>query len=203
MIKIQKWFATLSFLLIFTNALAAPTSPLPLLQDISNRLIFELKRNQATIRNKPEIVYNIVTRILIPHVDTLTMARTALGWEAWQSATPRQRQLFTRQFSTLVIRTYSSALAAYTNEQIRFYPIRGNIDSDHVQVDSVIIRDDGPPINVRYRLIRQGGTWKLYDFSVDGISMITSFRSQFASEFQQSGMNGVLRKLAQHNQANE
>ncbi|MEN9916600.1 MAG: periplasmic binding protein of phospholipid transporter [Pseudomonadota bacterium] len=186
-------------LLVCTMAWAI-SSPVDLLQNTSNQLISALQRNQATLKTKPQIVYNIVNQILLPHVDVMSMSSKALGREAWLRATPMQRQAFAQQFVTLLIRTYSSALAQYTNERVNFLPIRGDYTNQaRVQVNSVIVRESGPSINLSYRMTQVGGQWMLYDFSVDGISIIESFRSQFVEELQHSGIDGLINKLAQHN----
>lgn len=178
----------------------AISSPLELLQNTSNQLISALQRNQATLKTKPQIVYGIVNQILLPHVDVMSMSSRALGRDAWLRATPNQRQAFAQQFVTLLIRTYSSALAQYTNEKVNFLPIRGDYyNLSRVQVNSVIVRESGPSINLSYRLMQEDGQWMLYDFSVDGVSIIESFRSQFVEELQQSGIEGLIAKLAQHN----
>lgn len=186
-------------LLVCTIAWAI-SSPVDLLQNTSNQLISALQRNQATLRTKPQVVYGIVNQILLPHVDVMSMSSKALGREAWLRATPMQRQAFAQQFVTLLIRTYSSALAQYTNERVNFLPVRGDYtNQSRVQVNSVIIRESGPSINLSYRMTRVGGQWMLYDFSVDGVSIIESFRSQFVEELQHSGIDGLINKLAQHN----
>lgn len=195
----KKVIVVLIGLLICTMVWAI-SSPLELLQNTSNQLISALQRNQATLKNKPQIVYGIVNQILLPHVDVMSMSSRALGRDAWINASPNQRQAFAQQFVTLLIRTYSSALAQYTNERVNFLPMRGVYsDQPRVQVNSVIVRESGPSINLSYRLMREGEQWMLYDFSVDGVSIIESFRSQFAGELQQSGLNGLITKLAQHN----
>src|SRR5437016_4174093 len=103
----------------------AVSSPVELLQNTSNQLILALQQNHATLKTKPQIVYGIVNQILLPHVDVMSMSSKALGREAWLQATPMQRQAFAQQFVTLLIRTYSSALAQYTNEKVNFLPMRG------------------------------------------------------------------------------
>lgn len=189
--------------LLACTAVWAISSPLDLLQTTSNQLIATLQQNQATLKTKPQLVYGIVNQILLPHVDLVSMSERALGRNAWMQASPAQRQAFTQQFTTLLIRTYSSALAQYTDEKVRFLPLRGNFNVEtRVQVNSRIIRDSGPAINISYRLTRVGEQWKLYDFSVDGISLVESFRSQFAQELQQAGIDGLINKLAQHNAQN-
>jgi phospholipid transport system substrate-binding protein len=181
-----------------TIAWAIP-SPVEVLQNTSNRLILELQRNQATLKTKPQIVYGIVDQILLPHVDIESMSSKALG-RAWSNATRSQQQSFEDQFVTLLVRTYSSALAQYTNERVIFLPLREDFNNQSfVEVKSRIIRESGPQINLNYRMLRVQGQWKLYDFSVDGVSIIESFRSQFVEELRQSGIDGLISKLAQHN----
>jgi phospholipid transport system substrate-binding protein len=196
---VKKVIVALFGLLMCTMAWAI-SSPVDLLQNTSNQLISALQRNQATLKTKPQIVYGIVNQILLPHVDVMNMSSKALGREAWLRATPKQKQAFSQQFVTLLIRTYSSALAQYTNERVNFLPMRGDYNSQsRVQVNSVIVRESGPSINLSYRMMRVGGQWMLYDFSVDGVSIIESFRSQFVEELQHNGIDGLITKLAQHN----
>lgn len=195
----KKVIVALFGLLICTMAWAI-CSPVDILQNTSNQLISALQRNQATLKTKPQVVYGIVNQILLPHVDVMSMSSKALGREAWLRAAPMQKQAFAQQFVTLLIRTYSSALAQYTNERVNFLPLRGDYNNQQrIQVNSVIVRESGPSINLSYRMMREGGQWMLYDFSVDGVSIIESFRSQFVAELQHSGIDGLISKLAQHN----
>jgi phospholipid transport system substrate-binding protein len=151
------------------------------------------------LKSNPKVVYGIVHRVLLPHVDIATMSRAVLG-PAWNSATPAQQHEFAQEFTRLLIHTYSSAFASYKDEEVKFYPIRGDIAGRHsVQANSQIIRKNGPPITVSYRLVQRGGNWKVADFSVDGISIIQSFRSQFSQELNQGGIDGLIQRLSQHN----
>jgi phospholipid transport system substrate-binding protein len=196
---VKKVIVALFGLLVGTMAWAI-SSPVEILQTTSNQLISALQRNQATLKTKPQIVYGIVNQILLPHVDVMSMSSRALGREAWLRATLAQKQAFAQQFVTLLIRTYSSALAQYTNERVNFLPLRSDYNNQsRVQVNSVIVRESGPSINLSYRMMRVGEQWMLYDFSVDGVSIIESFRSQFVEELQNSGIDGLINKLAQHN----
>ena len=188
-----------------------PPSPIPLLQTLSNQMISALKANKASMQKEPQVVYQIVQQILLPSADLEAMARSAQGRDAWLSATPAQQQAFIGAFTNLMVHTYAAGLSSYTDETVQFDPIRGGIQSgqNRVEVNSQIIRTDGPPILVSYRLIykqQKGGTydWLVYDFSVEGISMIESFRSQFSAELSGGvSIDALTAKLNQHNtQAN-
>lgn len=199
--KLRQWGLSLLMLLCLTKAMAANSDPLAMLQETSNQMIETLKQNKTTIKTNPQYVENLARQILIPNVDVATMSKLALGRDAWTKATQAQREQFTQQFVTLLIRTYSTALASYTNQSIQFMPIRGGVQGKtRVQVYSKIIQPGGPAIPVNYSLILRGNAWKVYDMSVDGVSLVQSFKSQFASEIAQGGINGLLNSLKQHNE---
>lgn len=183
-----------------TGIVLAAGSPIDMLQSASDEMIATLNQHKATIKTNPTVVYRIVDRILVPHFDVESMSRAVLGRNTWGNATPDQRQRFTEAFQALLIRTYSSAFAAYTNETVQFSPIRGGYsEQSRVQVQSKIVRQNGPPIPVSYRLVRVGGDWKIYDFSVEGVSIVESFRSQFASDIAEQGLDHLIQKLEKHN----
>jgi phospholipid transport system substrate-binding protein len=184
---------------VATIALAAQ-SPVQMLQTASDQMISSLQQNKATIKTNPKYVEGLARQILLPHVDITSMAKLALGRDGWLSATPAQQQQFVTQFTTIMIRTYSSALAAYTNQKVQFYPLRGDINGKSIiEVNSKIIQSGGPAIPVNYRLILRGNEWKVFDLSVDGISMVQSFRSQFSQPLKQGGMQGLLNAMVKHN----
>lgn len=172
-------------------------APIAMLKDASAQMMSALKNNKASLKNNPSLMYQTVKRILLPHIDLESMSRSVVGRTYWMQATPEQKNQFKDLFTRQVVQTYSTALSSYTDERIDFYPIRGGITGPRVQVDSVIIRDNGQNIPVSYRLIKQGNQWKVYDFSVEGISLVQSYNSQFAGDLQQSGVAGLITKMQQ------
>jgi phospholipid transport system substrate-binding protein len=192
------WFTCV--LLIVTPLLAA-SAPVEMLESTSNQMINALSKNKTTLKNNPALVHSLVRQILLPHVDILSMSRSVLGRQAWNSATAQQQSIFVKEFTSTIIRTYSTAFASYTNEKVQFFPMReGAAGQQQVQVRSLIIRANGPSIPVDYRLILRGGSWKVYDFSVEGVSLVQSFRSQYSNEIAHGGIEGLLAKMQRHNQ---
>jgi len=194
------------FFLTFASVAFALESPVPMLQNVSDQMIQALKAKRASMRKDPTEVYGIVDKILVPHADLQAMARSALGRDAWMSATPQQQSAFVEAFKNLMVHTYGAGLSSYTDETVQFDKLReGELDAGNgrIEIRSKILRTDGPPISVTYRLIYKQGDWLVYDFSVEGISMVQSFRSQFASELS-SGMSldALTQKLNQHNAGN-
>lgn len=180
---------------------AATSNPVQMLETTSNQMIAALKANKATIKSNPMYVEGLARRILLPHVDVTSMSRLALGRNGWQSASSSQRTAFMQEFVTLLLRTYGTALASYTNQSVQFMPLRENpSNKTQIQVYSKIIQPGGPSIPMSYRLVRRGNQWYVYDMSVDGVSIVRSFRSQFSSELSQGGMPALLNAMRTHNQ---
>lgn len=177
---------------------AAPNSPMPLLEYVASNMIAGLKVNKATLKNKPQIVYGLANKYIVPHADLNAMSKYVLPPHIWNNATPAQREEFKKLFTRTLIRTYSSALTSYQNQQIKFYPPRTRGGAT-VQVMSEISGLETQTIQVSYRLIRSGGNWRLFDVSVEGVSMLESFRSQFGSILSQGNMQELLNRMAQHN----
>ena len=197
--------AIIVFLLLMTTSVfAADPAPLAMLKSTSAQMIGELNKHQAQLKDQPKIVNDIVNRILLPHVDLEGMSRAVVGRGYWIQATPKQRRQFETEFTQMVVNTYAAALQNYNGEQVRFFPIRGyDPDQSQVQVNSQILQANNQRINVQYLLTRKGTRWEVYDFSVDGISLVQSYHSQFSSVLADSGFTGLLSRVIAHNQAQQ
>lgn len=195
---------TLKFLLVMcfsvwmVAALAQDPAPVAMLKSTSDQMLSALKSNKATMKNNPDTIYRLVNSILLPHVDLESMGRSVIGRTYWYQATPAQREEFKKLFTRQVTQTYATALESYENETVKFFPIRAyNPGAQRVQVQSQIVRSNGQTIPVSYRLINQGGSWKVYDFSVEGVSIVSSYAAQFANDLQQGGLANLLTKMRQ------
>jgi phospholipid transport system substrate-binding protein len=135
----------------------------------------------------------------VPYANLNEMSKRVLPPRIWNSATPAQRTQFQKLFTTTVIRTYASALTHYEDQTIRFYPVRGGVQGGTVEVNSQILSSRNQPINATYRLVNTGSGWRLYDMSVEGVSMLSSFRAQFSDILAQGNMNTLLQRLSGHN----
>jgi len=171
-----------------------------MLRSLADQMISKLKAHKATLKTHPALVYSFANQIIVPHADLNEMSKRVLPPKTWNEATPAQRAQFQKEFTAILIRTYASALAQYKDETVQFYPARGGYaGKSMVTVDSKIIRSNGPSISVRYSLVLRGSQWKLYDMTVEGVSMLQSFRSQFADQLSRSNMAELIRVLAARN----
>jgi phospholipid transport system substrate-binding protein len=173
----------------------AQKSPVPMLEKTANQIIATLRDNKASLKSNPGIIYNTVEKYLLPNVDVEGMSRSVLGRVVWGKATVAEKAQFSEAFTKLVIRTYSTPLAAYSDETVQFLPIRGALSGQFVRVNSVIVRSEGQNIPLSYSLVLKNGEWKIYDMSVEGVSLLQSFRSQFAQLLQHANIQEVIQQM--------
>lgn len=191
----KKALALLCTLFFFSQLATAANSPIPMLQTSADQILQTLKENKLNLKNNRTIIYQAVERHLLPIVDVTGMSRSVLGRQAWMKASAHERSEFSQAFTQLVIRTYASPLAEYTDETIKFLPIRGSVEARFVRVNSLIVRSNGNNIPLSYSLVAKNGQWKIYDLSVEGVSLLQSFRSQFAQALQSSNIQQLIQQM--------
>lgn len=180
----------------------AHTNPVGMIEASSNQVIESLKSNKDQLKSDHRIIYQTIEKYLMPHVDVEGMSRSVLGRAVWAKATAVQKQAFKQAFTRLVIRTYANPLAEYSGETVQFTDkSRQDLEHDYTRVASVIHRPNGQKISVIYSLLLKQGEWKIYDISVEGISLLQSFRSQFAQLLTSSSIDAVLLKLSEPQKA--
>lgn len=200
---LRQWFLiiiSMSLMLTLGAARADVVSPVTVLNKAANAMLSSLEQNKSKLNKGNGVIYNIVSQILLPYVDVDRMSMAVVGRQYWMSATPAQKSEFINQFTRLVTSTYAAALASYDQDKVQFFPIRGDYATNRtVTVRSVIIRRTGQKIAVDYNVVRDGDSWKVYDFSIENVSMVQSYRSQFSDVLAQQGMAGLLQRLKAHN----
>lgn len=180
-------------LLCMVIAVDAASSPVSMLESTAQQLTNRLDSQQNLTT---PYVKRTIRQVVLPVFDVNVMARSVVGKRHWTAASDVEKSQFRSQFTDQVIQVYSAPLKEYDGDKIKFYPLRGGIPShNRVVVNSRIIRSNGQQIPVSYRLVLTGGQWKVYDFSVEGISMIESYRSQYRPTLQQGGLAALIRKM--------
>lgn len=171
-------------------------SPSDMLKRTSDDVIKVLREKRVMLEKEPDMVYDIVDKYILPHLDDVSMAKLALG-KNWRNATNEQKIAFVDEFRSLLVRTYSKSLQEFSDQTINFFP--ADIDSDRAVVKSEVLQSGGPTIPVAYRMRVKDNAWKVYDISIDGVSLVTSYRGTFAQEIRKSGMDGLLQLLRDKN----
>jgi len=179
------------------NAFASE-DPSSMIQNIADQMIAGLHANQATLKTKPQLVYDLAHKYVVPHAALPLMARHVLPRNVWNNATEAQKSEFIKEFTRTLIRTYASALAAYRDQKVHVYPMRGD-PRKTVEINSEITSGNHDPIHVSYRLVHVGTAWELFDLSVEGVSMLESFRSQFSDILSRGDIDVLLKRMNGHN----
>jgi phospholipid transport system substrate-binding protein len=135
---------------------------------------------------------------ILPHFDFERMSRMVLG-KHWSRASKEQQQQFIAEFRSLLIRTYASALTKYRNQTIEYKPFRAQPSDTDVTVKTQIVQPGGQPLPIDYSLVKKEDGWKVYDVVIEGVSLVTNYRGQFSTEVRQSGMDGLIQRLAEKN----
>ena len=177
---------------------AAVKPPQDVIQDTSTRMIDALRQNRAKLDRDPGQIYGLVDQIVLPNFDFELMSRWVLG-RAWQQASPDQRRRFTEEFRTLLVRTYAKALLEYSDEDLQLLPQPTVGDGSEVTVKTEVRLKAGRPIQINYSMHLNNDGWKVYDVKVDGVSLVTNYRSTFANQIRANGMDSVIADLQQRN----
>jgi len=191
----------LPFFLMPSVVFAEVPVPQALIKDSSDRMQQALKENKATIEKDPSFVYGLVDEILLPNFDFSKMSKLALGKKNWRKANTAQRERFIGEFRLLLVRTYSTAMLEFIDGDIVFLPFRGDLAKKKVKVKMEIARLGGPTIPMSLSMyINKQKKWMVYDVKIDGISLVTNYRSTFATEIRNNGMDKLIDNLSTRNQ---
>lgn len=182
-----------------TSSAEEMPEPQALVKKASDDMLKALKDNEAALEANPEKIYELVEDILMPHFDFEKMSKLALG-KNWRSANAEQRGRFVEEFRLLLIRTYSTAMLEYTDEEINMLPFRDDLSRKRVTVPMEVVQKGGPSIGMSLSLYQnKQDAWKVYDVKIDGISLVTNYRSSFANEIRSGGMEQLIQDLAERN----
>ena len=173
-------------------------SPQTLVQETSEKMLAKLKAEKELLKQEPGRIYELVNEIVIPHFDFEYMSQLVLG-KYWRRASAGQRHEFTEQFRTLLVRTYAKSLNEYSDQVINFLPFREVSGGGDVTVRTEVDQPGGFPIPIDYRLHQKGGAWKVFDVIIDGVSLVTNYRSSFSKEIRRGGIDTLIAKLAERN----
>ena len=177
---------------------AAVEQPVALLERTSAQVLKILRDDHELLQKEPARVYMLVDDYIVPHLDDVTMAKLALG-KNWKKASNQQKLVFIDEFRNLLVRTYSKSLLEFKDQTINYFPLRTAAEERKTMVRAEVIQPGGPSIPLAYRMRVKNNAWKVYDISVDGVSLVTSYRGTFTQEVRKSGIDGLLEYLRDKN----
>jgi len=195
----KKWWMAVAMWLVSGVAMAGMT-PDQLVKKTADDVIEVIKNDKDIQAGNQQKIFALAEEKILPNFDFEKVSRLVLG-KNWTNATPEQKTAFQAEFKTLLLRTYATALSKYKNQTIEYKPFRMEAGADSATVKTAIQQSGGDPISVDYSLGKKGDDWKVFDIVIEGVSLVTNYRSQFAQEIRQNGLDSLTKKLADKNKA--
>jgi phospholipid transport system substrate-binding protein len=183
-------------------AQAQELAPDVLVKNVTTEVV-ELITKDKEIRsgNRTKLVQVIEAKVL-PHFNFSSMTALAMG-QNWNKATPEQKKRLVEEFRTLLVRTYASALAAYSEQRFDFRPLRARPTDTDVIVNVRVIQPGAQPVPIDYSMEKTAAGWKVYDVMVGGVSLVANYRTEFNATVREVGIDGLIRNLQVKNRSLE
>lgn len=183
--------------LVVTDAVAEVTAD-TFVKGVADDVLAIVKKDKDIQAGDQQKIYALAQEKILPNFDFDHVSRLVLG-KNWSRATPEQQAAFQKEFRTLMLHTYAMALSKYRNQTIEYKPLRSSSEENEATVKTQIIQPGGQPIAVDYTLEKTADSWKVFDIIIEGVSLVTNYRSQFSNEIRQGGLDGLIQKLADKN----
>lgn len=200
MFSMQKWWVQCSAALVACAALAvsAQVAPDAQVKAVATEVTGLLKSDPSILGNQAKLRDLIETK-LVPNFNFARMTQLAMG-RNWSKASPEQQATLTKEFRTLLVRTYSASLANFKNNTIDYRPLRMQPSDTDVTVKTVVQQANGQGIPIDYSMEKGAdGSWKAYDVAVAGVSLVTNYRDEFNSVISGQGVDALIKQLQSKN----
>lgn len=195
----------LSIMMLCTGLLAAAPlgaadimAPDQLARSVTEEVLAIVRADKDIQAGNQKKVLDLVESKVLPHFNFVRMTQLAMG-RNWRQASAEQQKMLVAEFRALLVRTYTTAFTQYRNQTVVYRPVRVQPGDTEVVVRSQINQPSGPPVGVDYSMERTDKGWKVYDFAVEGVSLVQNYRNTFNSEVQRSGVEGLIKVLAERN----
>ncbi len=189
----------LLFLLLALPALAAEPAPDEVVRQVTDEVTQAVLESDALKAGEREAVLALVREKVLPHVDFRAATRIALGRD-WRIATPAQRDQLVHEFQGMLLRIYTNSIGGYRGQKLEVQRVNMAPGDTDVTVRNRYLQPGKPAVSVDYAMHLTPEGWKIYDVIVEGVSLALTYRSEFASIVSQSGIDGLLKRLAERNQ---
>jgi phospholipid transport system substrate-binding protein len=154
-----------------------------------------LDQNEAKYKADKASYFKMVDEKIVPHFDLPYIARGVLA-RNWKAASADERTRFQTAFKNMLIRSYADAmLENHDSVKAEWKPVRLAAGATDAVVNSSIIRNGKPPIAIGFSVHLVGEDWKIYDISVENLSLVQNFRDQFNAQLKKSSLAEVITKM--------
>lgn len=189
--------ASVAFSFISINAHAQDAADEVIRKNV-NEVLAALKSDKDLQAGDTKKMEKLAEEKILPHFNFPHMTQLAVG-RNWKDASDAQKMSLTDQFRTLLLRTYSSTLSQYRNQTIDVKPLKAAEADAEVVVKTAVIQSGGQPIPIDYSMEKTPSGWKVYDVLIDGVSLVTNYRSSFNTEIKTNGIDGLIKSLTDRN----
>ena len=186
------------FLAVLPAHAAEVVAPDVLAKNVTEEVLATLRASKEVQAGDLGKAAELIEAKILPHFNFRTMTRLVIG-RNWAQATPEHRNALTREFRTLLVRTYTASLTLYRDQTIDYRPLKLTPRDTDVIVKSVVRQGRGEPISVDYAMEKTESGWKVYDVKIAGISLVENYRTTFSAEIERSGVDGLIKALAEKN----
>ena len=177
---------------------AQELGPEELVKKLTTDVMSTVKTDKDLAAGDKQKALKLAEEKILPHIDFEEATRLAVG-RAWREATPEQRKKLVEEFRSMLVRTYSNALEGYQGQEMKVLPSRNKAGDTEATVRNQFTRAGGKPVPIDYQMRKTGSGWKIYDISVEGISLVLTYRSEFDQVVKQEGIDGLIKRLSQKN----
>ncbi len=185
-------------LLVFALAVQATPVPADIVRTTTDDVLARITADKETLRADPGKMFNLVSEVIFPHFDFAIMSQWVLG-EHWNSADETSRQAFVDQFRKLLVRTYATALLEFSDQAITYPDVQQKGGANTALVKQEISQEGSAPMPVVYRLHNKSGEWKVFDVSVDGVSLVKTYRASFGAMIKDGSLAALIDSLSAKN----
>jgi phospholipid transport system substrate-binding protein len=185
-------------LFLALNAGAQELSPDALVRKVTADVLESVKSDKQLAAGDHKKALALAEQKILPHVDFREATQLAMG-KSWHSATPAQQTQVVDAFRQMLVRIYSNSIDVYRGQTMKVLPVRMAPGATEVVVRNQYLRDGRPPVSVEYAMKKSPEGWKIYDITVEGVSLVLTYRAEFEQVTRTSGVDGLIKRLAEKN----
>lgn len=198
----KKLFAGLLFTFLASGVGAQEQAPDAMVKSVTEDVLAAVRQDKDIQNGNTDKTIALVQTKVLPYFNFKRMTALAVGKD-WNKATPQQKEELAKQFRDLLVRTYSNALSAYKDQNVRYKPFKMNPGDTEVMVRTEVNQPGARPIQLDYSLEKTEQGWKVYDVVVAGVSLVTNYRDTFSQEVRSGGIDGLIHSLTAKNKSLE
>jgi phospholipid transport system substrate-binding protein len=198
----KKFAATLLLSIFLGSSFAQDVAPDALVKTVTLEVVELIAKDKELRAGGRSKLVDVIEAKVLPHFNFAAMTALAMG-QSWGKASPEQRKRLVEEFKTLLVRTYASALAAYSEQKFDFRPLRAKPNDTDVTVNVRVMQPGAQPVTIDYSMEKTASGWKVYDVMVGGVSLVANYRTEFNAMVREAGIEGLIKNLQAKNRSIE